>query len=66
MTTVKEIEEAVANLPKLDMDKFRSWFKKFDAELWDKQFEEDVRSGKLDQLADQALQDFKEGRCTRL
>ena len=60
MTTVKEIEEAVANLPKPEVDKFRLWFEKFDAELWDTQFENDVRSGKLDLLADQALKDFKE------
>jgi hypothetical protein len=66
MTTVKEIEEAVANLPKTELDKFRLWFEKFDAELWDKQFEDDVRSGKLDRLADQALKDFEEGRCTKL
>jgi hypothetical protein len=66
MTTIKEIEEAVAKLPKPDLDEFRSWFEKFDAELWDKQFEEDVQSGKLDQLADQALKDFEEGRCTKL
>jgi hypothetical protein len=66
MTTVKEIEEAVAKLPKLELDKFRLWFEKFDAEVWDKQFKDDVRSGKLDQLADQALKDFEEGRCTKL
>jgi hypothetical protein len=66
MTTVKEIEEAVAKLPKMELDKFRSWFDKFDAELWNRQFEEDVQSGKLDYLADQALKDFKEGRCTKL
>jgi hypothetical protein len=66
MTTVKEIEEAVEKLPKLELDKFRSWFEKFEAELWDQRFEDDVRSGKLDQLADRALKDFEEGRCTRL
>jgi len=60
MTTVKEIEEAVANLPKPELDKFRLWFEKFDAELWDTQFEDDVRSGKLDLLADQALKDHEE------
>jgi hypothetical protein len=60
MTTVKEIKEAVANLPKPELDKFRLWFEKFDAELWDTQFEDDVKSGKLDLLADQALKDFEE------
>lgn len=62
MTTVQEIEKAVANLPKPDLDKFREWFDKFDAENWDRQFEKDALSGKLDKLADQALKDYKEGR----
>ncbi len=64
MTTVQEIEKAVAHLPRPDLDKFGIWFKAFDADAWDKQFEEDVQSGKLDHLADQALDDLNHGRCT--
>jgi hypothetical protein len=66
MTTVQEIEKAVAHLPKPELDKFREWFEEFDADLWDRQLEKDVRSGKLDALADQALKDLEEGRCTEL
>lgn len=66
MTTVQEIENAVANLPKPDLDKFRKWFDRFDAENWDRQFEKDVLNGKLNKLASQALKDNKEGRCTEL
>jgi len=29
-----------------------AWIEEFDAAIWDKQFEEDVKSGKLDELAD--------------
>lgn len=64
MLTVREIEKAVAHLPRPDLDKFRAWFDTFDADVWDKQFEEDVRGGKLDRLADQALDDLDRGRCT--
>ena len=64
MLTVQEIEKAVAHLPRPDLDKFRAWFDTFDADAWDKQFEEDVQSGKLDRLADQALGDLNRGRCT--
>jgi hypothetical protein len=60
MTTVQDIEKAVAKLPKPELDEFHSWFEKFDADVWDKKFEEDVRSGKLDHLTDKALKDFKE------
>ncbi len=66
MTTVQEIENAVTLLPKPELDRFRIWFEKFDANVWDKQFEEDVQTGKLDQMADQALKDLKEGRCIEL
>lgn len=66
MTTVLEIEKAVENLPAPELDKFRLWFEKFDADLWDLQFEKDVQAGKLDKLADQALKDFEQGRCIEL
>ena len=45
---------------------FRSWFEEFDAEAWDRQFEQDVASGRLDALADVALRNLQEGRCTDL
>ncbi len=66
MTTVQEIEEAVAHLPDQDLGKFRSWFDGFDAKAWDRQLERDAQSGKLDGLADQALRDLADGRCTEL
>jgi hypothetical protein len=66
MTTVQEIEKAVKSLPMPELYKFREWFEKFDAETWDRQFEKDIHTGKLNHLADQALKDHKEGRCTEL
>ena len=66
MTTVQEIEKAVKHLPEDELHSFRSWFEDFDAKAWDKQIEQDVRSGKLDVLADQAVKDLKANKCTRL
>ncbi len=66
MVTIQEIEKAVSNLPSEDLAKFRAWFEEFDAQLWDRQFEEDVRSGKLDNIANKALADFKEGKFAEL
>ena len=66
MTTVQEIKTAVAHLPDPDLGKFRAWFVGFDAQSWDREFEEDARSGKLDRLADQALNDLAQGRCSEL
>jgi hypothetical protein len=49
-----------------ELEDFRIWFAEFDAKKWDEQFEEDVATGRLDNLAKQALQDLHEGRCTDL
>ena len=64
--TLKEIESAIAGLTPGELSKFRAWFAEFDAELWDQQFEADVNSGRLDSLAEEALQDLREGRTTDL
>ena len=51
MVTVKELEKAVTDLPSDKLAEFRVWFESFDAVQWDNQFEEDVKSGKLDRVA---------------
>jgi hypothetical protein len=66
MSTVQEIEKAVSQLSGPDLATFRAWFAEFDAEAWDRQFEEDVAAGRLDRLAQEALRDLQEGRCTNL
>ena len=66
MSNLQEIESAVSQLTKEELAAFRVWFAEFDAEIWDRQFEEDVAAGRLDGLAEQALQHLREGRCTDL
>jgi hypothetical protein len=66
MSTVHEIEDAVRRLPSADLTAFRAWFAEFDAEVWDRQLEADVAAGRLDALAEEALTDLREGRCTDL
>ncbi|MFM6191666.1 MAG: hypothetical protein ACKPEN_21740 [Planktothrix sp.] len=66
MSNLQEIERAVSQLTKEELAAFRVWFAKFDAEIWDQQFEQDVTTGRLDRLAKQALQHLREGRCTDL
>jgi hypothetical protein len=64
MSSVNEIEEAVLRLSVAELAAFRAWFAEFDAEAWDRQIEDDVASGRLDALADEALADLRAGRCT--
>ena len=66
MNLVSEIEVAVKKLSRDELSAFRDWFQEFDAEAWDKQFEKDVTAGRLDALAEEALRDLREGRCTDL
>jgi hypothetical protein len=67
MSTVHEIEDAIRKLPDEDLVALRAWFAEFDdAAAWDRQFERDVAEGRLDALADEALRDAREGRCTEL
>ena len=66
MTTIQEIEKAVSLLPLPELNGFRNWFDKFDSDSWDKQIEDDVHSGKFDNLASQALKDLANKRCVEL
>ncbi len=64
MSTIEEIEDAVRRLSSKELASFRAWFAQFDAAAWDRQIDEDVAAGRLDALADEALNDLREGRCT--
>ena len=66
MSSVQDIEAAVSKLSPEDLSLFRTWFAKFDAEAWDRQFEQDVAAGRVDNLAEMALRDLDSGRCTDL
>ena len=66
MSTVHEIEDAVRHLPAQELATFRAWFAEFDAKVWDREFEEDFVAGRLDALAEEAIKDSHEGRCTEL
>ncbi len=64
MGSVQEIEEAILRVSTADLARFREWFAKFDAEAWDRQIERDIAAGRLDALADEALEDLRSGRST--
>lgn len=66
MSNLQEIETAISQLSSDELTAFRTWFAEFDAEMWDRQFEEDVTAGRLNELAGRALQHLREGRCTDL
>jgi hypothetical protein len=66
MGKLENIERQIKDLSPQEMAELREWFAAFDAEAWDRQFEADVRAGKLDALAEKALQAHASGTTTKL
>jgi hypothetical protein len=55
MAKVEEIQAEIESLSKDDYILLRQWFSKVDWEKWDNQIEMDSKSGKLDFLIKEAL-----------
>jgi len=64
--SIQDLKQAVTQLPPKDLARFREWFEEFDAQVWDKQFASDVETGKLDKIAEQALNDYHAGKAKEL
>ncbi|MXY20215.1 MAG: hypothetical protein F4Y49_02640 [Dehalococcoidia bacterium] len=56
MTTVSELQQAILDLSEADYSELRRWLLDQEWERWEREFDEDVRAGKLDDLASQALE----------
>ena len=66
MSKVENIEQEVKALTPAELAAFRKWFLEFDAQAWDRQIEEDVRKGKLDKLAEEALAAHRAGKSKEI
>jgi succinate dehydrogenase flavin-adding protein (antitoxin of CptAB toxin-antitoxin module) len=66
MTTLAEIQSAVTELSDEERAKLREWLEEYDADLWDKQIEEDFAAGRLDAILTKVDEDIKEGRIRPL
>jgi hypothetical protein len=66
MSKVEAIEAQIEKLSADELAAFRRWYAAFDAEAWDRQFEADVKAGKLDALAEKALHAHKSGQTKPL
>ncbi|AGF52349.1 ssl0312 [Synechocystis sp. PCC 6803] len=62
MSNLEQIERQVKQLSPSDFAKFRVWFHEYDWHAWDRQIEQDSKSGKLKALAEKALADHNAGR----
>jgi hypothetical protein len=64
--SVKDLEQAVVELSPTELAAFTAWFEAYQAQAWDDRIEQDALSGKLDKLADAALESFKRGEFKQL
>ncbi|MGH8936229.1 MAG: hypothetical protein ACRDXD_08220 [Acidimicrobiia bacterium] len=61
MSRVENVEKAVQGLSPEELAEFRDWFADYDWAVWDQQLERDVKAGKLEALADEALEEHASG-----
>ncbi len=66
MSEVQDLERRVQGLSPEDLSEFRAWFLEYDWELWDRQIEADLNSGKLEKLVAEARADFQAGKAREL
>ncbi len=66
MAILEAIEDQVRALSPREFAEFRRWFTEFDAVAWDEQLARDAEAGKLDELADAALNEHRNGTTTEL
>lgn len=66
MSTVAEIESAIRELPIKDAHAVANWLQEYLDARWDKQMDEDIAAGRLDKLAEQAMEHYRADRVKPL
>ena len=61
MSTVKEIEAAIGELPRDEFFDLIAWIKTQFGDEWDRQIEEDMKAGRLAHLAREAVAEYHAG-----
>ena len=66
MRKVEEIERQIRDLPPDELAELCQWIAELDAAAWDAKIEIDVRAGRLDALAEKALDAHAAGKSVKL
>ena len=66
MKTLAQIERAVMTLKNEDFQTLYHWMRELDHQKWDQQIAEDSNNGDLDWLANQAINEYRQGRTRPL
>lgn len=59
--SVQEIEKEIENLPANEVHELADWLAEFRNQQWDRQIEEDAKSGRLDALINRAKAQNRQG-----
>jgi hypothetical protein len=62
MSQLETLKQIIKKLSPSELDAFRSWFVEFDAAEWDRQISTDSETGKLDRLAQSAIEERRRER----
>ena len=64
VTRLEKVEEQIRALSRPEFASFLKWHRRFEVAVWDREFEEDAKAGKLDAIADAALKAHRSGKST--
>jgi hypothetical protein len=62
MCTVDDIEAAIERLPRDQFFQLLAWLRGRFADEWDRQIEDDLKAGRLDEFAREALAEYRAGK----
>ena len=62
MSTIEEIEAAIEHLPRDQFFRLLTWLRGRFEDEWDREFETDVKAGKLGRFASEAFAEYRAGR----
>jgi hypothetical protein len=66
MTKIEALEREVEKLSREELAAFREWFFEYDAEAWDREFEQDVTAGRLEKFAAEVLEEHRQGKTKEI
>ena len=59
--SIQEIETAITQLSPEDLAKLMTWLEAYHAQVWDRQIEEDLDAGRLDNVLAEVEQEYQAG-----
>lgn len=66
MTKGHALKEEIEKLSSAELAELREWIVEREAEVWDREIERDVASGKLDQLFEKSVDDHRAGKSREI